>query len=298
MKRVITRLALGALAIALALLVYVGVTAGPTLYRVEIGLHRYETAPPTLPPGLGRTAFLIFSKTNGFRHESIVAGNAALSAIAKRRGWSVFVTENGAVFNPAQLSRFKAVIWDNASGDDLTAAQRAAFKGYLEAGGGFVGVHAAGDNSHNAWPWYVDTLIGTRFIGHTLGPQFPTAGIRVEDHTNPATRDLPQIWARSDEWYSFASDPRAKGYHILASLDERTYRPVMKFPFFASKSLRMGYHPIVWVHCVGNGRAFYSAMGHQASAYKEPLHLRMLEGAMVWAAGLGGPTCVDGVYGK
>jgi type 1 glutamine amidotransferase len=55
---------------------------------------------------------------------------------------------------------------------------------------------------------------------------------------------------------------------------------------------RMGAdHPIVWKHCVGRGRAFYSALGHTPSAYQEPLHLRMLEGAIAWAAGQAGEGC-------
>lgn len=279
----------------LVLIVAVAALIGPMAYRVVFGLHRYETVPPTLPDGMKDTVILIFSKTNGFREDSaIVAANEALSAIAERRGWSAFVTENGAVFNPDQLKRFKAVVWNSVSGDVLTEPQRQAFRTYLESGGGFVGIHGAGDNSHHEWKWYVDTLIGTQFIGHTLGPQFQQATVRIEDHTNPATRNLGESLIRTDEWYSFASDPRSKGYHVLATLDESTYRPFMKFPLVGGMDIRMGDHPIVWDHCVGNGRAFYSAMGHAASTYAEPKHLELLEGAMAWAAGLEGAKCVDG----
>ncbi len=275
----------------LALWAFTGGVVGRRMYRVVVGLHRYETVPPALPDGLKDTAILIFSKTNGYRHDdAIKVSNDALSSIAERRGWSAFVTENGAVFNPEQLKRFKAVVWNNASGDVLTEAQREAFKSYLESGGGFVAIHAAGDNSHHAWPWYVDTLIGVHFIGHTLSPQFPQATVRIEDHTNPATRDLGETWIRTDEWYSFDSSPRAKGYHVLATLDESTYRPVMNFPV-GGMDIHMGDHPIVWTHCVGKGRAFYSAMGHTASSYAEPDHLRLLEGAVAWAAGLEGTGC-------
>ena len=198
------------------------------------------------------------------------------------------------MFNPEQLKRFKAVVWDNTSGDVLTEAQRDALKSYLESGGGFVGIHAAGDNSHDAWSWYVDTLIGAHFIGHTLGPQFQQATIHVEDRANPATRALAETWTWTDEWYSFDSDPRAKGYHVLATLDEATYQPMMNLPIVGGKDIHMGDHPIIWLHCVGNGRVLYSAMGHTAGAYAEPKYLGMLEGAMAWAAGLEGTRCVDG----
>jgi hypothetical protein len=50
----------------------------------------------------------------------------SLEAIAKKRGWSTFVTENAAVMNPDQLKRFDLTIWNNTSGDVLTTEQRAA----------------------------------------------------------------------------------------------------------------------------------------------------------------------------
>jgi type 1 glutamine amidotransferase len=292
MNKTVKRTLISLLGIVGLVVVAAAVFIGPPIYRAVVGLHRYETVPPVLPAGLKDTAVLLFSKTNGYRHDdAIKASNDALAAIAERRGWSVFVTENGAVFNPEQLKRFKAVVWNNASGDVLTDAQREAFKSYLEAGGGFVGIHAAGDNSHHAWAWYMDTLIGAHFIGHTLRPQFPEATVHIEDHANPATHDLGDTWTRADEWYSFSSSPRTKGYHVLATLDESTYRPVMNFPIVGGTDIHMGDHPIVWVHCVGKGRAFYSAMGHTASSYGEPDHLRLLEGAMAWAAGLEGTGC-------
>ena len=295
MKKIVKRTLLGILAAVTLLIIIAAIFIGPSIYRATVGLHRYETAAPALPDGLKDTAVLIFSKTNGFRHEeAIPAGIAALSKIAEGHGWSVFATENAAVFNPEQLKRFKAVVWNNASGDVLTETQRDAFKSYLESGGGFVGIHAAGDNSHHAWAWYQDALIGAHFIGHTLNPQFPQATVHIEDHTNPATKGLPDSWTRNDEWYSFDASPRAKGYHVLATLDETTYQPAMNFPVIGATDLRMGDHPIVWLHCVGNGRAFYSAMGHQASAYAEPEYLHVLDGAVAWAAGLEGTKCVDG----
>ena len=118
-----------------------GVWIGPMLYRSFVGMKAYETTPPVLPPNLGTPTILIFSKTNGFRDDAqIQAANHALEAIARRQGWSSLTTENAAVFNPAQLARFKAVVWNSTSGDNLTLQQRADFKTWLEQGGGFVGL--------------------------------------------------------------------------------------------------------------------------------------------------------------
>jgi uncharacterized protein len=279
------------------IILWVVLTAGPSVYRAMVGFHRYESVPPILPDSLSKPSVLIFSKTNGYRHQSIEVSNAALSAIAQRRGWSVFVTENAAVFNPEQLPRFSAVVWNSASGDVLTLGQQTAFKSYLESGGGYLGIHGAGGDLKYMWRWYADTLIGAQFIGHPLYPQLQAARVLIEDTTHPATRRLGATWIRTDEWYSFASSSRTKGYHVLASLDEESYQPRSKIPlpFLKPKDLHMGDHPIIWLHCVGNGRAFYSALGHEASAYAEPQHLQMLEGALEWSMGLAGTHCVNGV---
>ena len=89
-----------------------------------------DTVPPALPAGLERAplAILEFSKTSGFRHrEAIPAARASLEAIAKRNGWALFSTENAAVFNDEQLSRFDVVFGNNITGDNWTAEQKAAF---------------------------------------------------------------------------------------------------------------------------------------------------------------------------
>jgi len=93
------------------------------------------------------------------------------------------------------------------------------------SGGGFVGIHGAGGDPRYEWRWYVATLLGAQFTGHPLAPQFQTATICVEPTGDLATAHLSGEWIRTDEWYSFESSPRATGARVLATLDERTYRP-------------------------------------------------------------------------
>ncbi len=239
---------------------------------------------------------LIFSKTNGFRSdEQIDATNAALVAMAEREGWSYYVTENAAVFNPEQLGRFQAVVFNSVSGDVFTPQQRADFRAWLEQGGGYVGLHGSGGDVSYDWDWYVDDLIGAQFIGHTLGPQIQEARLVIEDQEHPATRGLGSEWVRSDEWYSFASNPRDKGYNVLLSIDESSYQPTEQLlPFLEATDISMGGdHPLVWWHCVGQGRVLYSALGHSAEHYAEAKHLQLIQGAISWAARLEGEGCAD-----
>ena len=248
----------------------------------------YDSVPPEIPAGIkGPNTILIFSKTNGYREDpAIDASNDALVAIAKKRGWPAFVTENAAVMNAGQLGRFKLAIWNNTSGDLLTEPQRAAFKTWLENGGAFVGTHGAGGDPKYEWAWYPETLIGAQFTSHST-QQLGT--VRIEDTKSPITQGLPSVWQRTvrDEWYAFKDNPRAKpGFHILAVADETTYDP--------GRSTMGADHPMVWTHCVGRGPVFYSAIGHSADTYSEPNHLQLLENAIAWALGLSGPTGCSG----
>jgi type 1 glutamine amidotransferase len=279
------------LLLALAVLVF-AIMVGPTLYRMKHNARRMETIAPTLPGGLAEPAVMVFSKTNGFRDDdSIKASNAMFLQLAQERHWGIYFTENGAVFNPAELGRFKAVVWNSVSGNVLNEAQRAAFKDWLERGGGYVGVHGAGGDPSYDWRWYVEEVIGAQFVGHPMAPQFQQATLHIEDQNHPVMRGLDATWVRTDEWYSFDRSVRSEGYHVLATLDESGYRPRMLW-----KNLSMGAdHPVIWTHCVGRGRVFYSALGHKAETYSEPPHRRMLGNAVEWAMGPNDTGCKDGL---
>ncbi len=251
---------------------------------------QFDADPPDLPADLPAGGVLVFSKTNGYRDEpSIQASNAALAAIATTRGWPVFVTENGAVMNRDQLSRFALVVWNNASGDVLTEPQRAAFRQWVEQGGSYLGIHGAGGDpvvspGHTSladWPWYVQTLVGAQFVVHS---SIMPGDIHIEDSDSPITAGLPRVWHRAEEWYAFEESPRGKpGFHILASVDEKSYEP--------GRATMGDDHPLVWWHCVGSGHAVYSALGHAGTMYSEPLMIRLLDNAMAWGLRQSGQPC-------
>jgi type 1 glutamine amidotransferase len=232
---------------------------------------------PALPSFHRGPAVLVFSKTNGFRDDaSIQAANAAVEGLARARGWNVLVSENAALFNPRQIARFDLVVFNSTSGDIFTPDQRAAFRAWLERGGGFVALHGAGGDPHYDWDWYVDVVLGAQFIGHTGRPkQFQLGTIRVVDRNHPAMRPLPPQWRREEEWYAFNHAPSGYRTRVLARLDESSYEP--------PANQAMGDHPIVWTRCIGRGRVFFSALGHKAETYSEPLHLAMIGGALQWA---------------
>ena len=244
--------------------------------------HDHDTVAPALPSDLVSPAILVFSKTNSFRHEAgITGGVKALEAITSNQHWGMFHTENGAVFNESDLARFDAVVFLNASGDILSGEQEGEFQSWLQAGGGWLGIHSAGDDSHLAWQWYRDNLIGATFTAHIMGPQFQSATVVMENHAHPIVSGIADSWQHEEEWYSWEQSPRAEGFTILASLDEASYNPEQKF-FNYPRDLRMGDHPVVWANCVGDGRSVYAAMGHTAESFEQPAFRQLIVNSLTW----------------
>jgi hypothetical protein len=123
-----------------------------------------------------------------------------------------------------------------------------------------------------------------------MNPQFQDARVVVGGDSGEIARDLGPGWTMNDEWYSFKTNPRTGGARVIATLDETSYSPKDA----NGQELRMGDHPIAWSRCVGNGRSFYSAIGHRPETYSESHHVKLLEQAIVWAAGKGETLCRSG----
>jgi len=231
---------------------------------------------PASPP---RFRVLVFSKTTGFRHDSIPVGIAAIRRLGRAHRFAVEQTEDERAFTDRNLARYDALVFLSTTGEPIARqAHRRAFQRYIRRGGGFLGIHAASD-SFSRWPWYVG-LVGARFRRHAPGTS--AAHVVVEDPGTPATRGVPSVWRRVDEWYAFRSNPRGR-VHVLATLDERTYDP---------GDAAMGAdHPIAWCHRYAGGRSVYTAMAHTSASYREVAFASHLLGAIEMAAGRGPFAC-------
>lgn len=217
---------------------------------------------------------LIFSKTTGYRHDSIPDGAAAIWQLGADYNFSVDWTEDSTWFTDDTLSGYDVVIFLCTTGDVLDDDQKAAFERFIESGHGWVGIHSASDTEYN-WPWY-GQLVGAYFRDH---PEIQPAHISVVEHDHPSTAPLPDDWMRTDEWYNFQTNPRGD-VHVLAVLDETSY-----------EGGDMGDHPISWCHDYDGGRAWYTGMGHTSDSYGEPLFQAHLLGAIQSAAGVVSADC-------
>ncbi|HTF20737.1 MAG TPA: ThuA domain-containing protein [Chryseolinea sp.] len=211
---------------------------------------------------------LVFSKTKGYRHESIDTGKVVLMQLGRTNGFEVDTTEDASVFNDETLKRYQAVIFLSTTMDVLDVPQQDDFKRYIEAGGGFVGIHAAADTEYE-WPWY-GRLVGAWFKSHPKTQQATVRKVKAfgEDH-------VPDAWTRTDEWYNYKKI--SPDIQVTLSLDESSYEG----------GENGTNHPIAWYHEFEGGRSFYTGMGHTKESYADSLYLGHLLQGIRYAIGDG-----------
>lgn len=209
---------------------------------------------------------LVFSKTKGFRHQSIAAGKAALIKLGAEKGFGVDTTESADVFTAENLKKYRAVIFLSTTGDVLDQAQQNQFMQFIQSGGGYVGIHAAADTEYDWW-WY-GKLVGAYFKSH---PQIQEAKFKK---VKPFGEDnLPDEWIRTDELYNYKKI--SDEITVLYNLDESSY-----------KGGENGEnHPIAWYHDFDGGRSFYTGLGHTDESFSEELFLSHLYQGIKYAIG-------------
>jgi type 1 glutamine amidotransferase len=214
-----------------------------------------------------RTRVLVFTKTTGWRHDSIHTAVAALQRLGAQEGMQVDHSEDAHDFNARDLTRYQAVVFANTTLDVLDAEQQAAMEGFVRAGGGFMGIHAAADTEYD-WPWYGE-LVGAWFKSHPPGLQTSRVLFEGEDV------EAPKDWTVTDELYNYRDNPRGR-VQVLATVQEADY-----------EGGTMGAdHPIAWCHAFDGGRAWYTGLGHGIGLYADPVFLAQLRRGLRYAAGI------------
>jgi glucose/arabinose dehydrogenase/cytochrome c551/c552/type 1 glutamine amidotransferase len=223
---------------------------------------------------------LVFKKTAGYHHASIPVAAEAIIKMGQENGFGVDTTTNADNINENNLKKYAAVIFVSTTHEVLNRAQQADFERYMQAGGSFVGIHAAADGGYH-WPWY-GRMVGAYFAHH---PAQQKATLTVVDRNFIATKMLPATWERKDEWYHYKNV--SKDIHVLINLEESSLKYNKNG---ADDAFKMGSsHPIAWYHTFENGRVFYTGLGHTDESYSEPLFLQHLLGGIKYAIGNNAP---------
>jgi len=212
---------------------------------------------------------LVFSKTKGYRHGSIGLGKTTIQNLGSEHNFAVDTTEDASKFTDENLKNYAAVVFLSTTGDVLDQQQQIAFERYIQAGGGYVGAHAATDTEYD-WPWY-GKLAGAYFSSH---PAVQEARFVVTDKKHPSTKFLiDSVWMHKDELYNFKQiNPDIK---VLITIDEKSYKG----------GTNGNYHPFSWYHAFDGGRAFYTSMGHTDETWKDNKFLKHLVGGIEYAIG-------------
>ena len=224
-----------------------------------------QAKPLLVPPN----KVLVFSKTNGYRHQSIEAGIEAIKKLGSENNFTVYATEDSLYLTDANLKNYKTIIFLSTTGTVLGKAQEMALQNFIHHGGGWVGIHAATDCEYE-WPWYVK-MAGASFLSH---PQQQEASIMVVDSTNISTKHLPRIWKRKDEWYNFKNlNPNVT---VLLKIDESSY----------TGGKNGVDHPMAWYQNYEGGKVFYTELGHTIESYSDPLYLQHILGGIKYSMGI------------
>jgi uncharacterized protein len=216
---------------------------------------------------------LYFTCSAGYRHDVIPLSKAILTQLGANSGlFEVTATEDTSEFSTENLKRYAAVMFYTTGELPMSGAQKASLLNFARSGGGFVGVHSATDTFYT-WPDYLD-LIGGYVNDH---PWHRTVTIEVVDPADPLVAFLGKSLQIEDEIYQI-SDFDYRGSHVLLRLDQSSVD--------LSKS---GVHqrfygwPLAWIRFYGQGRVFYTALGHEASVWQDPRYQRMLTNAILWS---------------
>ena len=162
----------------------------------------------------------------------------------------------------------------------LNDAQRTNFEAYFKKGGGFVGIGSAVETD-SSWT-FLSNVLGTRSAGQA-GSQSGT--VKVFDRVHDASKNLPEYWDRTENWYNFSTNVRGTS-HVLASVVEDPFskQPAGNVLDGIAGGTMGANHPISFCKDYQGGRSFYTGLGTSEAAFNASLQTH-LKGAIAWAAG-------------
>jgi type 1 glutamine amidotransferase/HEAT repeat protein len=246
------------------------------LQKIEKALPAQATVKPKQPRKL-----LVFTRAEGFVHQSIPHAAKALELMGKQTGaFTAVESAEMSAFAPENLRQFDAVLFANTTQlafEDLSLRQ--SLMAFVKSGKGIAGLHAATDNFYN-WPEAGD-MMGGHFDGHPWQAN-GTWAVKIVDPAHPLTAAFHgKNFQISDEIYRIRQRSLRQTSRVLVALDmtDKTNR--------ATEGVRFGDRdiPISWVRVFGNGRVFYSSFGHNPSIYWNPAILQHFLDGIQFALG-------------
>ncbi len=226
----------------------------------------------TFTPGAQKKVLVYTKNGKGYVHENIATSVDAIRNLGAQNGFVVDASDDPKVFTPENLKQYKAIVFSNSNNEGFDSdAQREAFKKYVQAGGGVVGIHIA-TGTERQWPYFA-AVMGGRFVRH---PKLQRFTVTVKDRTHPATKGLPPTFEWEDECYVF--DRINPSIKVLLTTDPSKIDDPKRTETHAE-------YPLSSYNTYDGGRQYYIALGHKKEHYAEPLFTQQLLGGILWAMG-------------
>jgi len=210
---------------------------------------------------------LVYTKNGkGYVHDNIASAVASIQELGMANNFKVDTSSDASVFTEANLKKYTLLIFTSTNNDVFdTDDQRVAFRRYIEAGGGFVGVHSVTGTERN-WKWF-KMMIGETFSWHA---RFQKFAVKKIDPAHPSMQNVPSLWEREDECY-FGKElyPGIKVLmvHVLQSLNPADSTQINK-----NKGSFEDYYPAVWYQQFEGGNIWITTLGHSKESYQDPVY--------------------------
>jgi type 1 glutamine amidotransferase len=213
----------------------------------------------------------------GYVHDNIAASVDAIKKMGVESGFGVDASDDPAVFTDANLKQYAALVFSNSNNEAFANdEQRAAFKRFIQAGGGFVGIHSASGSERN-WPYFWSVL-GGKFVVH---PKMQTFTVTVADPAFAAVKDLPAQFEWTDECYFL--DNLSSDIHPVLTTDRTKLTDIEAISKKADPATFPNPLPLAWYHEFDGGREFYVALGHNKEEYAKPLLHGIIRRGILWS---------------
>jgi type 1 glutamine amidotransferase len=250
------------------------IVAGVLVWSCSSDTTRQPADSPVSPTPITRQArVLVVTHTEGFRHSSIPLAESTISALGLRSGlftasFCRTADDVTRMLTPSALAGIDAIVFANTTGS-LPVPNLGSLLNWIRQGHGFAGMHSASDTYHDA-PAYLD-MLGNEFLTH--GEQAMVDAV-VENPAHPASSPLGQRFRVFDEIYRFTRSNRGE-VTMLLSLD---HHPADGLP----RAGEPGDLPLTWIKNYGQGRVFYTALGHREDVWENDLYRQHILGGIRW----------------
>ena len=215
---------------------------------------------------------LVYTKNGkGYVHDNIPSAVAAIQKLGGENGFKVDTSSSASVMTADNLKQYTMLIFPSTNNDVFdTDAQRLVFRHYIEAGGGFVGIHSVTGTERN-WKWF-KSMIGGTFAWHAKFQKFK---VKVLDAAHPSMKSLPKEWEKEDEFY-FAKElyPGTKAILALDITSLDTTDTAQRALILKNAGAFSELYPGAWTHDFDGGHTWFTTLGHNKNDYADPLYLK------------------------